>query len=219
VIHIVPNSRNLPAEFSETRYPIRVEQLALCRDSGGVGRMRGGLGYDKRIRALQDVELLSNADRSLMNTYGLNGGSPGGRYSITVTSPEGDEREVAGLADGVSVPTGSVVRITTTGGGGWGDPLEREVEAVRWDIIRGIVSPEAAANEYGVLFREGEELEVDMEATERRRAELRSARTPLRMFERGEHYDELARQGELGPRPEGWPADPDAVDDSTAIGD
>lgn len=216
VIHIVPNSRNLPAEFSETRYPIRVEQLGLRRDSGGPGRMRGGLGYDKHIRALQDVELLSNADRSVMNTYGLNGGRPGGRYSITVTSPGGEERELPGLADDVHVPAGSVVRIVTTGGGGWGDPLEREVEAVRWDVTRGIVSAEAAANEYGVLFHEGERLEVDVEATERRRADLRAARPPPRMFERGEHYDRLAREDGLGEAPAGWPSDPDAVDPSSS---
>ncbi len=52
MVHIVPNSRNLPAEFSETRYPIVVEQLGLKQDSGGAGKRRGGLGYDKKIRAL-----------------------------------------------------------------------------------------------------------------------------------------------------------------------
>jgi hypothetical protein len=71
------------------------------------------------------------------------------------------------------------------------------------------VSAEAAANEYGVLFREGEELEVDAQATERRRADLRAGRPPLRVFERGEHYDGLARDGGLTPKPRSWPSDPD----------
>ena len=84
VVHIVPNSRNLPAEFSETRYPVLVEKLGLARDSGGAGFRRGGFGYDKRIRALQSCRLLSNADRALVNTYGVNGGRPGSTYRIAV---------------------------------------------------------------------------------------------------------------------------------------
>jgi hypothetical protein len=81
---------------------------------------------------------------------------------------------------------------------------------VRWDVIREVVSSEAAANEYGVLLGDGEMRGVDLEATERRRSELRSIRGPLRTFERGDYYDELAREGKLAPRPEGWPSDLDA---------
>jgi N-methylhydantoinase B len=208
VIHIVPNSRNLPAEFSETRYPIRVEQLGLKQDSGGAGLLRGGLGYDKHIRVLQGVQVLSNADRSLMNTYGLNGGRPGGCYSVSVTDPDGTERVLPGLCDDVELEPGAVIRIVTTGGGGWGDPLERDPEAVRWDVIRGIVSREAAHDSYGVVL--GEELDalVDPGATRARREELRAERPPLGMFERGEHYDALVRAGAPPKRPDGW-GDPD----------
>ena len=77
VVHVVPNSKNLPAEFSETRYPILIEQLGLKQDSGGPGFRRGGLGYDKKIRALGDCRLISNADRSLLACYGVNGGKAG----------------------------------------------------------------------------------------------------------------------------------------------
>ena len=93
VVHIVPNSRNLPAEFSETRYPIRVEQLGLREDSGGAGYRRGGLGYDKRIRVLQGSKLLSNADRAMLNTYGVNGGKPGSTYAVSVTDPDATRRD------------------------------------------------------------------------------------------------------------------------------
>ena len=126
VVHIVPNSRNLPAEFSETRYPVMVEKLGLARDSGGAGFRRGGFGYDKRIRALQSCRLLSNADRALVNTYGVNGGRPGSTYRIAVEDGGGELREIAGMADNIEVPEGATVRIRTTGGGGWGDPLLRE---------------------------------------------------------------------------------------------
>src|SRR5699024_6933670 len=77
VVHIVPNSRNLPAEFSEQRYPVLVESLALRTDSAGPGKRRGGFGYDKRVRSLKDCLLLSNADRSDLAPYGVNGGLAG----------------------------------------------------------------------------------------------------------------------------------------------
>ncbi|MEZ5100127.1 MAG: hydantoinase B/oxoprolinase family protein [Thermoleophilia bacterium] len=192
VIHIVPNSRNLPAEFSETRYPIVVEQLALKQDAGGPGERRGGLGYHKRIRALQGVKLLSNADRSRMSTYGVNGGTAGGTYGIRVFRTDGTIDEVPGLADDVEVHAGDVIEIVTTGGGGWGDPTSREAELVRLDVVRGIVSREAAEREYGVVFSgEGEEIDVDEQATARRREEIRRMRPPLEMFDRGPYYRSL----------------------------
>ena len=89
VVHIVPNSRNLPAEFSETRYPIMVEQLALKQDSGGAGYRRGGFGYDKRIRALRECRLISNADRSILGCYGVNGGTAGMSYQVSVLGSGG----------------------------------------------------------------------------------------------------------------------------------
>jgi N-methylhydantoinase B len=210
VIHIVPNSRNLPAEFSETRYPILVEQLALKQDSGGPGLRRGGLGYDKRIRVLRDVKLLSNADRSLLNTYGVNGGRAGGRYSISIESEDGTVRTAPGLVDDVDVPAGSLIRIVTTGGGGWGDPLLREPEDVRLDVWRGVVSAECAERDYGVVFRPGDPPEIDQEATTQRRAELGAARRDLDMFDRGPGFAEMLDRNRSVRRPADW-SDPDAV--------
>src|SRR5690606_4093783 len=60
-IHIVPDSRNIPAEFAEARWPFIVERLGLAVDSGGPGKFRGGLGYDKRIRMLRDASFMSIA--------------------------------------------------------------------------------------------------------------------------------------------------------------
>ena len=101
VVHVVPNSRNLPAEFSETRYPVIVERLGLAKDSGGAGCRRGGFGYDKRVRALEDCEALSNADRAMINTYGVNGGKYGGTYSLEIDKPDGTQRKLAGMEDRV----------------------------------------------------------------------------------------------------------------------
>src|SRR3712207_8281371 len=73
-IHVVPDSRNLPTEFTESRFPLRVERLGLAVDSGGPGRYRGGLGYEKHIRMLRDASFMSIADRSILSCWGVAGG-------------------------------------------------------------------------------------------------------------------------------------------------
>lgn len=208
VVHVVPNSRNLPAEFSEQRYPIVVERLALNQDSGGPGKRRGGLGYDKRIRALKDCMLLSNADRAELKPYGVNGGKAGGNYSVEVERVDGTVERLPGMVDDVPVKAGEVVRITTTGGGGWGDPFEREPDLVRYDVLCGNVSTAEAAERYGVeLTGEGTDLAVDGSATMRRRESARQARGRPTMFDRGERFEEIKREGGLV-WPVGW-SDPD----------
>jgi N-methylhydantoinase B len=208
VVHIVPNSRNLPAEFSETRYPVLVEKLGLATDSGGAGYRRGGFGYDKRIRVLQESKLLSNADRAMLNTYGVNGGKAGRTYGIAVEQKGGETGGVPGMADNIPVEAGSVVRIVTTGGGGWGDPLEREPERVRYDVECGLVSEEAALNDYGVVLkRERDNVKLDVGATTALRAKLRRARGSLPMFDRGGYFAEI-KNGQGVNWPQGW-HDPD----------
>ena len=207
-VHVVPNSRNLPAEFSETRYPVIVEKLGLAADSGGPGYRRGGFGYDKRVKVLQDCEALSNADRSLLHTYGVNGGRHGGTYGVEIEGPDGARRALGGMEDRVPVAAGSTVRIHTTGGGGWGDPLAREPAMVCHDVQCGLVSEQAAADEYGVaLTREGRRVGFDREATARRRDGIRARRGPLAMFDRGPYFEEMKRRGAIA-RPEGA-EDPD----------
>src|SRR6266699_3615724 len=83
-IHIVPDSRNQPAEFTETRFPLLVEKLGLATDSGGAGKRRGGLGYDKIYRALVDCHVLVTADRVRLGCYGLAGGKAGEPFGVTV---------------------------------------------------------------------------------------------------------------------------------------
>ncbi len=87
-IHIVPDSRNQPAEFTETRFPVLVERLALATDSGGAGQRRGGLGYDKHYRALVDCRTIVTADRVRLGCYGVNGGKAGAPFCVTIYSDE-----------------------------------------------------------------------------------------------------------------------------------
>src|SRR5690606_1062607 len=144
--HIVPDSRNIPAEFAEARWPVIVERLGLAVDSGGPGKFRGGLGYDKRIRMLRDASVMSIAARSIRSCWGVNGGRAGRPFRVDI-----DGEEMDGLVDGHPVRAGQVIRIRTTGGGGWGDPLDRDPARVAADVRDGKVSVEGARDDYGVV--------------------------------------------------------------------
>src|SRR4051794_7235021 len=166
-IHVVPDSRNLPTEFSESRFPFRIERLGLAVDSGGAGQYRGGLGYEKHIRMLSDAHFMSIADRSILACWGVRGGLAGRPFEVTIDPGGPRERTVEALADAEFVAAGEVIRIRTTGGGGWGDPLDRDPAAVLRDVRWRKVSRQAAENDYGVLLtgEHGDELSVDRAGT------------------------------------------------------
>jgi N-methylhydantoinase B len=200
-IHIVPDSRNQPAEFTETRFPLLVEKLALRTDSGGAGKRRGGLGYEKHYRALVDCRTIVTADRVRLGCYGLNGGKAGEPFCVTVDLV-GEGRELGGLVDGEPVLKGQIVRVVTTGGGGWGDPLEREPSLVLADVVEGRVSVERARDDYGVVLTGvgTADVAVDEAATAERRAALRAQRTGRpSMIDRGTGFEKMLR-GEFAPR-------------------
>jgi N-methylhydantoinase B len=201
-IHVVPDSRNLPTEFTEARFPFRVEKLSLAVDSGGAGQFRGGLGYEKHIRMLEDAHFMSIADRSILACWGVRGGRAGRPFSVTVDPGGPHERAVDALADAEPVRAGEVIRIRTTGGGGWGDPLDRDPALVVRDVRWQKVSPEAALADYGVVLTgtgdpasgwDTDDLGHDEAATaaerQRRRA-LRAGDEPF--FDRGPGYGRLA---------------------------
>jgi N-methylhydantoinase B len=199
-IHVVPDSRNLPTEFTEARFPFRVERLALAADSGGPGRYRGGLGYEKHIRMLVDANFMSIADRSILSCWGVKGGRAGRPFAVTIDPGGPDEREVDALADAAAVRAGEVIRIRTTGGGGWGDPLTRPAAEVLRDVRWGKVSVDGARDDYGVVIRPGTvpgagptggdlEPEVDEAATADLRDRMAGARTGTEpFFDRGPGY-------------------------------
>jgi N-methylhydantoinase B len=201
-IHIVPDSRNQPAEFTENRFPVLVEKLALSPDSGGAGKRRGGLGYEKHYRVLVDCHTIVTADRVRLGCYGVNGGEAGKPFCVTVDL-YGKAKDLGGLVDGEPLAAGQVLRVVTTGGGGWGDPLEREPELVRRDVSEGKVSLEAARAEYGVVLAPGaseEEYEIDSTETDTLRAAMRSARKALLpMIDRGPGYERMVRAKNLQP--------------------
>src|SRR6478609_197490 len=172
-IHVVPDSRNLPTEFTEARFPFVVERLGLAVDSGGAGLHRGGCGYEKQIRMLREAHFMSIADRSILSCWGVNGGRAGRPFQVTIDPGGPAEREVEALADAEPVRAGEVIRIRTTGGGGWGDPLEREPDLVVRDVVWRKVSPGAALADYGVVLTgspDSDDLAYDAQATAAERA-------------------------------------------------
>jgi len=193
-IHVVPDSRNLPTEFTEARFPFIVERLGLAIDSGGAGRYRGGLGYDKHIRMLVDAQFMSIADRSILACWGVSGGKAGRSFEVTIDPGGPNERTVDALADAEPVAAGEVIRIRTTGGGGWGDPLSRPPSEVLRDVQWHKVSVEGALSDYGVVITADDGVYlVDDEGTSAARA-LLTAEQPADppFFDRGPGYPRLA---------------------------
>ena len=192
-IHVVPDSRNLPTEFTESRFPLIVERLGLAMDSGGPGTYRGGLGYEKHIRMLKDAHFMSIADRSILACWGVKGGKAGKSFEVVIDPGGPNEREVDALADSEPVKAGETIRIRTTGGGGWGDPLERDPALVVRDVVWGKVSTGSALADYGVVLtgsRDTDDLAFDARATAEQRA--RSGPDPGAFFDRGPGYATLS---------------------------
>ncbi|MFT4561884.1 MAG: N-methylhydantoinase B, partial [Gammaproteobacteria bacterium] len=151
-VDLVPYSKNLPAEFIEQRFPVSVERVGVAIDSGGPGKYRGGLGYVKELRTLVDAHYTTVTERTAFACIGIKGGrwgAPGG----SVKNPGmPNEEHVFYSRDAVPVVANDLIRLVTPGGGGWGDPLERDIEAVRMDVVRRLVSHGAADSEYGVVM-------------------------------------------------------------------
>jgi N-methylhydantoinase B len=193
-IHVVPDSRNLPSEFTESRFPFLVERLGLAVDSGGAGQFRGGLGYEKHIRMRKDAHFMSIADRSILACWGVKGGKAGQPFQVTIDPGGPDERDIDALVDAEFVPAGTVIRIRTTGGGGWGDPLERDPELVARDVLWGKVSRAAAAADYGVIVTGPDDAPAaDADPTRALRERMRSERpAEPPFFDRGPGYATLS---------------------------
>jgi N-methylhydantoinase B len=153
------NCRPTPIEVFETRFPWRVEYLAFDTDSGGAGKYRGGVGYTKQMICLNDEVTCSQmTDRHLFAPWGLYGGQPGG-LGATLILKAGTEkwqnmREAYGKKStsrysNVRIEKGDRLRLTSPGGGGYGEPQERDPQLVLSDIKQGYVSATAAEREYG----------------------------------------------------------------------
>ena len=166
--------RNTPIELLESRYPLFFEKFSLREDSGGAGRYRGGLGVELAVRSRYPALVNFNLERTKCAPWGLWGGKPGTVCEANVRSaPDAPWVSVKKQTRYPISPESRVVFLTA-GGGGWGNPLERDPEAVAADVREGYISSEAAVD-YGVAL-DPLSGETDLKATESLRDRLRQER-------------------------------------------
>src|SRR5258705_121174 len=167
---LVVNVMNTPVEAVESEFPVRVERYELARDSAGPGKFRGGLGVRRQWRNLTDETNVNlRMDRFKFSSPGVFGAKPA-RASKAVLNPGGPtERALTSKVAGVRLQRGDLLSVEFAGGGGWGDPHQREVSRVRADVARGYVSRASAREDYGVAL--DADLGIDAAATARLRGE------------------------------------------------
>ena len=140
-----------PAEILEAAYPVMFTQWALRPDSAGIGTHRGGLGAVYEIETLTDARVSLLGERGKVAPFGVAGGGSSALNRFIWQSDEGDKSPpmVSKITD-ISLRAGQRVRLETPGGGGWGDPAQRDRLAVLRDVRLGYISAEAALRDYGV---------------------------------------------------------------------
>jgi len=183
-----PAFTNVPNEFLESYFPLRIVRYEAIADSGGAGLHRGGNGVCTAYEFLEPGEISIHDDRWLTYPWGVNGGNPGARSTKELVRADGSRQWLPSKCDRVKVGPGDVLYFNTWGGGGWGDPLKRPAERVAADVARGLVSVEGA-RAYGVVVHG--DFSLDLPATEALRAEMAAARPALALFNRGGTIDEL----------------------------
>ena len=168
--------KNTPVEINETEVPIKVLRYGLVPDSGGPGRHRGGLAtqLEFKVFAPNTVVTARNRDRTRFSSWGSNGGRPGAT-SCFWRNRESNDAVDLGNTDVVPLDPGDVILVTASGGGGWGPAFERDAQAVLFDVQQGKVSVQSAADDYGVVIRDGA---IDETATAARRARLAANAKP-----------------------------------------
>jgi N-methylhydantoinase B len=186
-----PGFTNVPNEYIEAYFPLRIETYETIADSGGPGQNRGGNGIRMGYRFLEDGQISIHDDRWLTYPWGVNGGLPGGRGSKVLVRVDGTQEQLPSKCDRIEVREGDILYYNTWGGGGAGDPFEREPERVGKDVERGLVSVDGARR-YGVVCDAAGI--VDPQATEQLRSELRAARQEISLFDFGGTVDEIKRR-------------------------
>jgi N-methylhydantoinase B len=185
-----PLFENIPSEYLESYYPMRIEVYRSIPDTGGPGLHRGGNGVEKVYRLLEAGEVSIHDDRHRSRPWGILGGKPGGCSEKWLVRADGSREKLPSKVDNVRVVPGDRIVFRTAGGGGWGDALERDPAVVRRDVVRGLLTAEAAREGYGVALN-GDGSEVERTATDDLRARMRRERGTLPTFD-------------FGDRPETW---------------
>jgi len=183
-----PGFTNVPNEFIEAYFPLRIKNYEPIVDSGGAGLHRGGNGLSVAYQFLVDGQVGIHDDRWLTYPWGVRGGDPGMRSNKRLVRKDGSEEWLPSKCDGVDVKEGDVLYFNTWGGGGWGDPTEREPALVQTDVARGLVSQQGAER-YGVVI--DDKGAVNQAATKNLRKKIRAERGEQGLFNFGGTIEEI----------------------------
>jgi N-methylhydantoinase B len=199
-----PLFENIPTEYLEAYYPLRIDGYTTVTDSGGPGLHRGGNGVEKRYVYLEPGEISIHDDRWLTRPWGVLGGEPGERSTKLLRRADGSEEVLPAKCDEIQVQPGDMLIYRTAGGGGWKDRLDRPAHAVARDVSFGLVSREQAGIGYGVVLDAAGA--VDEGATEAERARQREVRGEPEPFDFGPSLADTlatceAQTGLPAPRP------------------
>lgn len=175
------NCMNMPAETAELLFPIAYEAFELRTDSAGPGKYRGGLGAIFKVRYLAEGQLSMETARTLEGSPGVAGGQHSAVQRQTKIHTDGRQEVIGGLDEqgrwhnpllcAHPFAYGETFMFESTGGGGYGTPLERDPQQVLDDVLDEYISPRAAREVYGVVIDE-HTLQVDLAATQAARAGL-----------------------------------------------
>lgn len=159
--------RVIPIEIMEMRYPVRLRQYTLRQDSGGAGRYRGGLGIVKDYECLTDAHLNGGFDRQVCPPQGILGAGSALSNRMVIKKMDGSEIHLPSKVTDYPVSAGEVISFQTGGGGGYGDPLERDLALIENDLKEKLVSPERAVADYQVVL-DGDLIDRAATATRRK---------------------------------------------------
>ena len=165
----------------ENEMPLLVESCELRTDGGGPGNFRGGAGMIRRVRLMdQEAQYSVLSDRGVIPPWGVSSAGSGLPYHLSIErNGEIIEFDTPGKVTGYPIFRDDVLVMRSSGGGGYGDPLLRDPERVRRDVVHGVVSTQAAREWYGVaLTSDGF---IDETATEHLRAECARSRFTARI--------------------------------------
>jgi N-methylhydantoinase B len=164
------DTHNSPIEQAEAKFPVLVEHYRLAQDSGGAGRHRGGLGIDRVVRARSPMTVNTQVDRAHCKPWGLEGGREGAGNQVSIRIGGKWKEDFPNAKVLVAqLGAGDAYRMSSGGGGGYGDPHARPGEVVAEDVRQGYVSSQAARKLYGVAV-DPVTFAVDQKATARLRA-------------------------------------------------
>jgi N-methylhydantoinase B len=165
------NAKIAPIEIIESEFPTRIRRLELIRDSGGAGKFRGGLGILREYVNLADARFSIRSSKHVIPPQGVAGGKHGKTGDLTINPGTAEEKHLPTRFADYPLKAGDVFRLETPGGGGLGEPFERDPDAVLNDVAQGYISAERAVSEYGVaLVETASNWEIDREATLRLRS-------------------------------------------------